>query len=222
MTSLEDILYSIQSFFSGKNIDKEMNLEQFNYYLSMASDEFYREKIGYPNETKGFETKNQISEVMERYIYPDISIVLTGGTASCPVGYNRKVSLYYKDDLSNKIPIEFVTNEEFDERKNHPNKQPTTTNPIARIRGTSPNIDVLPISITPVYMTYIKRPATPVLGLKLENGIMVYDSTSSTQLDLDYEYYIDIIRIILKYLGVPESELSNLVAYSQVEQSQKN
>jgi hypothetical protein len=221
MTSLEEILYSIQSFFSGKDIDKEMNLEQFNYYLSMAIDEWYRDKIGVPDDTHGFENKNQISEAMERYIYPDTSIALTDGTASCPAGYNRKISLYYISG-SDKIPIEFVTNEEFDERKNNPNKQPTTTNPIARIRGTNPNIDVAPTSISTVYLTYIKRPATPVFDLKLENGIMVYDSTGSTELDIDGEYYIDIIRIILKYLGVPENELSNLVAYSQVEQAQKN
>jgi hypothetical protein len=222
MSSLEEVLYAIQSFLSGKNLMKEMNLEQFNYYLSMANDELYRQKIGYPDEIKGFETKNQISEVMERYIYPDTSISLTTGTGSCPAGYNRKISLYYIDASSDKIPIEFVTNEEFDERKNHPNKQPTTTNPIAIIRGTTPSIYVLPSSISTVYLTYIKKPTTPILGLKLENGIMVYNSISSTELDWDTEYYNDIIRIILKYIGIPENELSNLVSYSMSEQNQKN
>jgi len=208
-----EILYTIQSFFSGKDLKKSLTLDQFNYYYKMASNEFFRIKYKLYQETK------ENSDAMRIHISAPTSISLTTGTGALPSTYKHCDSIYYLSGTT-KVPIQLVTNEEFNNRAGNSITQGTVDYPIATIYGSS--ITVSPSSISTIYMTFISYPTDPALALKLENGIMVYDSTTSVELDWDEQYHLDIVRLMLKYLGVSEPELAQFVSYSKVETAEQN
>jgi len=222
--TVEEILYSVQSFFMERGITRELSLNQFNLYLKMANDELYRTKIGFLKESEGVETREQISDALRKFIWTTDQLHAMGTDpvyVEIPTNYRHRISAYTMSE-GNVIDIDIVTAEEFTERQANPITKPTTEHYIGMISEAVEEENYY-MSITPhvtfIYLIYIRAINDPVLALKLENGIMVYDDENSTELEWDSEYHIDIIRLILKYLGVPETDL---VAFSKVEQSEQN
>lgn len=215
---LGEFLYDIQSFLNGRKITKKAGLEEINYWLKLANHELYRIKVGFGDEG-GFETNNQISDAIEDFITEPTSITLTTGIGNLPADYNRRVSLYYISG-SDKIPIDIVSSEEFINRQNNANRQPTTTHPIARIRNSK--IEVNPTSITPVYLTYIALPTTPVLGMTVTDGVLIYSAGDSTEFAWKEEYHLDLLRLVLKYIGISDDELVGLAGFNKQEVNEEN
>ena len=220
--TLIEILYSVQSFFMERGITRELSLNQFNLYLKMANDELYRTKVGFLKESEGAETREQISDALRKFTWKTGQIGPIGNDyITIPDNYRHRISAYTMSE-GDTYSLDIVTAEEFIERCSNPITKPTNDHPIGMISEAIVEGDyymtISPAGLT-IYLIYIRAPNDPVLALKLENGIMVYDSDNSTELEWDSEYHIDIIRLILKYLGVPETDL---VTFSKIEQSEQN
>jgi hypothetical protein len=217
--TLEEVVYNIQSIAEIKGEVKDLSLNQFNYYLKNASLELWRKKFGYVKDEEGFETKRQISDVMKRYVSDPTSIALATGVGTLPAEYVHCVAIYYISG-SDKINIDLVTGETFYQRVDNGVTLPTTTYPVAYVRNNT-KIYVEPTSITPIYMVYVSRPTTPALAMKKENGVMVYDSANSDELDWDEEYHWDIIKIMLGYIGISVND-QFLTSYIEGKLEQQN
>lgn len=214
--NIGEITYAIQSFFMGRNTNRELSLDQLKSYYQLASEELFRHKFGTGKKIGGFEQFRENADAMKRYVSDYVTIALTSGIGTLNANQRHFADIYVND--SGAVPIDVVTNAEFRERSKNPVTLPTTTYPIATVYNDT-TIEVLPSSITSIKIKYVQLPTTPVLTLKLENGIMVYDSGNSTDFDWETEYEIDLIRIVLKYLGVPETDL---VSFSLTEQERTN
>jgi len=68
---------------------------------------------------------------------------------------------------------------------------------------------------------YYKTPDTPVYAQTITNGIPVYNSGGSTELELDEEYHIDVIRKLLEYMNIPmtNEQILNYLQQKKVEET---
>ena len=69
-----------------------------------------------------------------------------------------------------------------------------------------------------IEMHYVKKPTTPVYAEEVDNGINVYDSSNSTQLEWDSLQHPDIIRLIIAQTGVDVKDSLIVQAINQEKQ----
>ena len=99
------------------------------------------------------------------------------------------------------VPVELVTDAELPDRINNAITAPTTNYPI--ICFYDQKINIFPDTITNgVDLLYIKKPIEPVYVEKVDEGINVYDSVNSVQLEWGEVYHPDIIRLIVGFTGI--------------------
>ena len=69
-----------------------------------------------------------------------------------------------------------------------------------------------------IEMHYVKKPTTPVYAEEVDNGINIYDSSNSTQLEWDSLQHPDIIRLIITQTGVDVKDSLIVQAINQEKQ----
>jgi hypothetical protein len=192
--------------------------------VQLANAELKRTVFGYPEEKTGYENREQISDDLLPFRVSSTIAVTGTGTIVLPSNYWRKVSLEIAAPATYLgYPFQFVTVEEFAERKSNSVTLPTAQYPIANIRpvGGGNYINIYPTTgITSVTFHYLKTD-TPELWLKTENAVQVHDANNTTELLWKQDKYIDIIRIILGYLNVPVSN-NEVLAYTEAKTSKTN
>jgi hypothetical protein len=219
--TLKDVLYVVSDMAQALRGVKELNIDTFNRYVQLANNDLKRTVFGYPEEKTGYENREQISDDLLPF-RASSTLAVTSGNIALPTDYWHKVSLEIAAPTTYLgYPFEFVTAEEFAERKSNSVTLPTSQYPIANIRpvGASKFISIYPTSITSVNFHYLKTD-TPILRLKTENAVQVYD-TASTELLWSQDKYIDIIRIILGYLNIPVSS-QEVLAYTEAKTTKTN
>ena len=116
------------------------------------------------------------------------------------------------------VPVEEVTDTELPDRLGNAITTPTKVYPI--ICFYDEKINIFPNTITAgVDLLYVKKPSTPVYAEKVDNGINVYDSDNSDQLDFDSVYHLQIIRLIIGYVGVDIKDSVIIQAMEEIQES---
>jgi len=216
MTNLE-VLYTVQHIAQvfGKNL--EMALEQFNNLLNISQQELFKEFASGYLAGKGEEVNANVFNALAPFRGEK---VFTGATNGVIYGftttrYTLSISDYLYEsafilddnlDFPNKVVgVDILTGTEFTERLQNAITYPTEEYPVMVISnlGTSRYAYLFPrFSTAPqIYAAYLRIPTTPSLVETITNGVRV-QSGSSVALEFDSIYHVDIIRIILKYLGL--------------------
>ncbi len=93
----------------------------------------------------------------------------------------------------------------------------TLSSPIAR--DTNDGFNLFPYATQNGIFTYLRRPATPVLGFTQVGRVVTYNPNTSTQLEWTDSYINDLIARALKYLGLNMSD-AELSQFAQVYEQQ--
>lgn len=181
------------------NKDIKMSVEQFNISLEKSIYDVLKKKIGFPFDPTGAETDMSHNDALRRY-RTAVQLSLTAGSASLPSDYMRLLPKSCVNiSGSTYTRVDYVTEEIWTYKLSHPTLPPTSSFPICKIQGNT--MYVRPTSLTTIDFVYIKSPTIPVYAVTLTNGF--YNSSGSTELDIDDEFHIDIIRQLLEYLSIP-------------------
>jgi len=220
MTNLE-VLYTVQHIAQvfGKNL--EMSLEQFNNLLNLSQQELFREFVGGYASGNGAEVDARVSaaiapfKVMTEYTSSAWTISTNHGLGISCIVFNQGIDVYmplgawaydnaeeYPDKV---IKIDIVTASEAVERANNAITYPSDSYPIMfmdKSGGAAQYVTyVIPSTFTKIRVFSINKPTTPTLVETITNGVRT-QNVSSVALGFDSIYHVDIIRIILKYLGL--------------------
>lgn len=213
MTLLE-IQLTIQQIFQLLGKPLEMSLEQYNNYLRMAQDELFKEFA------HGYMSGNGavVDSRVESAIGPFRDNSFVAGTASTYGGMDAYSYVIHADIYiilsaflvyntvahPNKIKhVDIILDNEFSERFSNAITYPQTDYPIGVYDKSDARLYIWPFTATApsLNMIYLKRPTTPILIETITDGVRTQHS-SSTALQLDAMFHVDVIRKILQYLGV--------------------
>ena len=207
--TVNEIKNVVTSIVSAEKTGYKLLPERYNLYLQKANLELFNQSL------REWEKKQIITDIL----YPfkvKADLTFAAGVATRPADYARFSAAYY-DDGATVVPIEEVTDAELPDRISNAITTPTEAYPI--ICFYNEKINILPVSITTgVDLLYIKKPRDPVYAEKVDNGINVYDSGSSDQLEFDEIYHPDIIRIIVGYAGIQVKDTVILQAINKEKQ----
>lgn len=124
---------------------------------------------------------------------------LTVGVGSLPTDYDYATNA---STTTNK-KIDIVPEGEWIDRINDPIAVPDATNPICSIRD---QIEVIPTSLTSMYLYYLRKPVTMKFIYSDSGGDITHDAGSSTNCDWPDQAHVDIVLRGLVYLGAPLSD----------------
>jgi len=191
---------------------KKLTASQLNSILKLVDYDLIKEVYGQPGDPGGYEQQGQISESLLPFKVGPTSIVLTSGLGNLPTDFYHFSDCYYSSG-GDTIRVDLVTSKQSSVRKENSLTKPTYKHPIVELFKTQ--LSITPTSLTSVMLIYIKRPIPAVYKLKEEYGIQTYDAATSVQTEWGAEKHIDIIRLILKYIGI---SLGNQQIIQYVEQ----
>ena len=211
--TVQEIYYLFQFIAEKSGYMKDVTIDQFNLLLKNANTELENQVYGYEQSPKGYETSQKRTDSL-RHLKTSSTISLTSGVGNIPDDYFHISYILYGD-----IAVNVVTDYEYAEMKDNAILEPSVYYPIAVIGDTT--FTVYPTSISSVTFAYLKHETTPVLAFKSENGIYAYDSSTSVQLQWPEEDQIEIVRIMLTYLGISIGR-NDIVQYMEQKQNMEN
>jgi len=174
-------VYSFSNYIRRKDpIGGSIAIPEFNILALIGQNKFFEKIFGLPKQYQkgardpvfGFGL-NMISEEKIRplKVLPT-SIAVVGGLADYPPDYFRKGTCYYiftnpiPPDGTRKIEVPFVNDAKFNERLTSAIDPPALNDPVANLQ--KDKIRVAPDNLTPLMLSYIKYPATPVMGYVID------------------------------------------------------
>lgn len=206
MTNQE--VFDLVNYIAGL-IKKSIVIEnfQFDLLLKRASLQRFKKLIGLPEEffngqpttRSAWEVTQRISDIGRRFKVSTTLVPVTG-FAPIPADYFYVTGINSGSGTLTR-PVEILTDAEWGPRIGDPLVPATINEPLSRFLAST--IELLPTSITTFDWTYLRKPTEPVYATKIENGITVYDSGASTELDWGDVEIQDIIALILMDVGVP-------------------
>lgn len=122
------------------------------------------------------ERTGRISEWLSPFLVDEPAKSLTGGKLSKPAGYVK----YSRITSEDGNPVQVLSDHKYDNKRKDPIDPPTTASPIARI--TKDAIQVYPTE-KKIAFSYWKSPKEAVFGTRMENNVLIYDESASTDLE---------------------------------------
>lgn len=212
-----NILYTIQHFSQLFGKPSEMPLEQFNNLLGLAQDELFNEfAFGY--------TSGNGSDVDDRVVAalaPFRNVHTYSGTSSSTLGVTSRLFQFdtgvvsidqiwaYNNSLAypaKLTKIDKITHQELTERLSNSITYPSATYPVAVVDKASGAMQyqcyIVPDTITSIKAATLDRPTAPQLVLQVTNGVPVINSSTTAPIQFAPQFHIDIVRIMLKFIGI--------------------
>jgi len=152
-------------------------------------------------------TKTVTAQIQE--LSEEVTLHPTNGVVTLPTDFwqsdTARLRVYYKvrgEDETAELPIEEVSNSEWDSRIGSRAFRPDNYNAILRIRNG--NIEVLPSTIQEFDFAYLRYPADPVWVAisPVVNNREQYDVNASTQFEVPQDAFQDIVDMFLKEIGI--------------------
>jgi hypothetical protein len=97
-------------------------------------------------------------------------------------------------------PIRFLTDDQFDAEKQSAIREPSMKYPIARIKGLE--IEVAPIDLGKIELTYVRYPKKPFWNYTVNQGIATYSPTGSQNIEMPEICAEEIVYMCLNRLGI--------------------
>jgi len=175
-------------------VQKDWTPEQFASELHYAQLRYFNIVLGMDKNCQQFVVKMGEG---------DPPLMVSGGWATLPSDFFRFISATIQTG-SDYVRVRPCDVEQFDYLRQSPIEYPTSDYPILRI--IDDRVQFLPADVLYVNFIYYRVPYAPVWGYTISGGVMVYDSTTSTELDWDEDDQIGIIQVLLQDLGVIVSQ----------------
>lgn len=211
---------------------KALSQEMFGLLLDGAQTKHYKRKIGLPEAyqpgipypPQSYDINQKITEDMRKFKVmmgdEQAPLMVVKGKAQLPSDYYYVSSITFKH-IRNTIvkyrEVEVVNDKQWNERHSSSLINPTFKYPIANFQ--SGHLRVSPSEIQYLDFIYLRLPVVPELKFKNENGIPVYDTERSVELEWDNINKMDILHIVLGDLGINLSK-PELLQYSELHKAQ--
>jgi len=185
-------IYRTVHFLVKKNISgRTFTPDEFNDLLN------YVTWLAYNNEYAHYEKSQEVTDTMSRFVIHDrIDIDVGALLLNNLNNYSHMIGI-----IGDGEGVEIVTNHQLVERLSDPVIRPTKKDPVAVIR--SGYVIFYPREIKNVQLTYFRKPNIAYYANILdENDNLVYDPSSSIELDFNEEDHTSIIALILEQVGL--------------------
>lgn len=186
-------MHDIINFLKSEGQSGYHSPEEIDDALNMASGDKFNE------EKKKFERDSNTSDNL-RTFKTSSSITMTAGLGDLPADYAYRTNASASNDT---IEVTIVPESEWFSVINDSIAPPSTSRPYIAIRN---QVQVVPSSVTPIKLYYLKKPATMVFGYTVNDDDYIYNSGTSTQCDWPEDSHADIIRRACVYLGINLSD----------------
>lgn len=203
MTNINDIFKFI-NFVTDKYRNGYLSPEEVSTALDIAQNTLWQNYVGKRN------SGNELALVALRPFYNAITISTDSlGFVAYPTRYAEMQGVYKTINGVVKDVREVLYNE-LTQNLNSV-IYPIAENPIYVKKQLG--ITAYPLGIQSLDMEYLAKPTTPIMGYTTNTNNIVYNPTTSVQLEFDTQYYYEIILLALPYIGVNLSnqEVSGLV-----------
>ena len=217
--NLIDILYTVRTIAKGFTKNLELPLEEFNHLLRLAQDELFVEMVSGYLSGNGTEVSAKVAAFEHTFKWVTTQ---TSFTASTKYGVSSQtinmltteyifITAWVYDnaaDYPDKVTkVDIVTPLEAIERLNNSITYPSTDYPILVMdksaAGTTLYADIIPNGWTAIKLFTIRKPTTTPQLILVDDANGYYtQSGSSVDLEVPAIFHVDIIRKILKYLGM--------------------
>lgn len=216
--------------------------EQYNTELKVYNLRKFKKSYGLPEEydftgpfnREVYERSQLVSDRMRRFkvvMGDHNSLPLTinsYGVATIPSNYFHVSSIRFDKNLNASCAtsvegwtnVEVLTDDQWADRIRHSITGPSLDSPFCMFQ--SGEIWFRPKDLNWVQFTYLRLPNTPVYAYTIgSNDEIIYDATSSTQLEWDYLDRIDIALMMLADIGINLKE-ENVTQYSALVKQQED
>lgn len=231
--NLKDIL-ELTNFIAGRKAPgvRGLTLQNFNRLIKTANLANLKRKIGLPEEYQpGYPASRQsynltqintedlrpFKVMMDGNEFPPLRF--TNGLATLPSDYFYISSLAIGYGVgSNKRwkKATIVTDDTWDKMTGSYVNYPNQEYPIARFTATK--LQISP-SATTGKLVYLRKPLDPVYATKIVGDVMGYDEANSVQLEWNDINQMDIMVILLSYMGVA-IERQDVTQFAEMKKTQ--
>lgn len=97
-------------------------------------------------------------------------------------------------------PVRFLTDDQFDAERQSAIRTPSKQYPIARIKGLK--IEVAPVDLKSIELTYLRYPKKPVWGYTTAGGFSTYNASTSQDIEMPEVCAEEIVYMCLNRLGI--------------------
>lgn len=189
----------LSAYYSPDQIVDEVHAESNNLWLKYLKD---------------YERTQELSVIMDVFKGKE-TVTLTSGAGTLVTSLSQyKIGVLTATD---KV-VEQIDIAHWGYRNSHSVRVPTTDYPICRIDQA--DIIVRPITVTPVYVHFLKKPTKPVYTFTTVDDDYVYDDSTSIDFEWGIEVHDQIMNRVLANLGI-SIRSGELVQYSNIEQTKE-
>lgn len=126
------------------------------------------------------------------------------GTVTLPTDYMHLLPNVFTVTGSTVNKVRFLNEDEWVDAIDNQLRPVSTARPIAKDYGNGFNL--YPQTAQTGFLTYVRRPVTPVYGYSQVGRVITYNSATSTQIEFSDVYITEIIARAMFYLGYNLSE----------------
>jgi hypothetical protein len=209
-TKFKELIDTFLFIIRDKQPTKEIVTEDINNILQAVNYNKLREEIDKFEETS--DVTEVLAPLLENVIAtptPAPQPTYAYATQVVPSNYEKVTQIL----LGNTKKVDILTQSELGDVLDSSIIAPTTDYPICHLIGST--FYYYPKTVGQVWFYYIKTPTKPVMVDKLENGIIVMDSASSTPFDWGDSEFDDLLHRMLSYVGI-SINATELVQYSEL------
>lgn len=227
-----DILRLVRYISGERAPGKALSQEMFSLLLDGAQTKHFKRKIGLPEAYQPgapyppqvYDITQKITEDLRRFKVSmgdeEAPLMVVNGRAELPANYYYCSSLLFKHIRNYTIRyrnVEVVNDQQWNERVS----SSIITNPLKYpiVNFQSGYLRVYPSQIQYLDFVYLRMPLSPVVKFKTENGVSVYDTERSVELEWDDINKIDILHIMLGDMGIQMSK-PEVLQYSELHKGQ--
>lgn len=202
-------------------MDLEEFYDQINFYVNKAQGGWYapgeldllvdRAQITLFNRYYlQFATSQRLDDALAPFKIEYVFTTTSSGRVNTPDDYLDLLSLYTlvqdPDNVTRPKPVEIVGENELAIRLNSQVCPVTLNDPIGIVKEDH-DVQLYPNMIYGGHMFYLRRPVKPFFSYTLVSGrVIVYDDSTSTQLEWGEKDFKSIAMIVLEELGINLSE----------------
>lgn len=194
---------------------KSLTKEEYQSLAKKVNIEYFKTKYGFLRTGERSEVSQQITDSLSTFkTVVAAAAVNADGQYTLPADYFHVISI-----RSGTYDVDVLTEQEVGDRRNSLIVAPSATYPVCIFYETY--VQFYPLVSTTVEFVYYKYPDDPVYAEKVENGIKVYDSASSTEFEWRKEHHGDLIRLMLLDLGmaINDQQLTQIVEQKRMEEN---
>lgn len=237
-------IYDLIKFIGNKDFNGNIySPPQYQISIIAANIDYFKVKFGLPEEYQSgvastrlqgiqpgrpvprqyIDATQKLSDDLRKFKEFVEDQVVAAGKFSIPSDYVHCISIQYNytptvDGTPTilPVPVDMLTEDQWADRMGNFIKRPTIKNPIGIIR--QDDIFIEPNTINAVDFHYLRLPLEPVFDYEVTNDELIYKPGTSTEFEWPEVNHIDLVRILLSYLGINLRE-TQLIQYAEMQKA---